>query len=1663
MTSESEDSIAVSTEMGTYFTTLQKEIDVCYTIAETARQKGFDPTYNVEIPQAKDLAARVEELVGPKNIAPKIREVTKKIGNRELVSLEIARYIANGENYSFPSIDKALDQAVRTGLAILTEGVLVAPLEGIADVKLGENNDGSKYVDLYFSGPIRSAGGTGQAMSVLIADVVRRDLGIKRYQPTKGEIERYKEEIPLYKRAQHLQYTPNVDEIDQIVSKCPICINGEGTEQEEVTGYRDLPRVESNRLRGGACLVIAEGLCLKAPKLMKHVTKLKLEGWDFLDHFVNKKKENNNETEEQQKEGKTSIPDIPPAYKYIGEVIAGRPVFGHPSRVGGFRLRYGRARTAGLASTAISPAAMTLSDEFIAIGTQMKMERPGKATIGTPCDELDGPIVLKHNGDLIQINNPEEIDFTSVKQIVDFGEILIPFGEFLENNAILPDASYSFEWWIQDLQKQLNLLPEKNTLEQIKKADEQTKKHIGKDLQKPINLIHPSFEDALQLSIIYKIPLHPDHNYFWHDITIEDVQKLAKYVKEQGTINEQKKLILPKEKEIKEILLKIGVLHTQKNNALTTILPAKSLLHCLGLTFTQESIIETDRINQIPSANNEQNLSTVQYVSALAGIRIQPRAPFRIGTRMGRPEKAAERKMRPPPHVLFPLGNYGTNQRLFNKAAEKGDIEVEAGKRICTQCEKNTYKIICDCGGHTEPIENRIEIFTININEELKHAKKHLKIRTIPEAIKGVQGTISKHKTPEPVEKGILRAKHGVSVFKDGTIRFDMTDAPLTHFKPKELHVSIDQLKELGYTHDIEGKPLENYDQICELKVQDVVIATSCAEYFMKVAHFVDDLLLKYYRLEKFYNVRKIEDLTGHLVIGLAPHTSAGSLARIIGFTDAKVCFSHPFYHAAKRRNCYIGSQRVYLYDDKKKEFITSEIGPLVEEQLESGIVKQIDSYGTLKCNVDNSTKLFAYTLDRESGKLVKKKVTCFIKGKTNSWVRIKTSTNREIKVTPDHNIATISNNEIKIKKAREIKKGDKVPLATHIPYETSIHKINLVRSLHNLPDDLLINIKLRMARPFFKKIVKEIGRDRVIDICDISGNLKISLSKWYNSVPLLHFLKICENTHISLDDLPVTARLGFRRDHVNLPIYVSDIDSLFWILGMYCAEGWGRSNKTAHQISFRICDDKLRTNVISKMNDLFSLRPYIRDTKIVYSSKLLYTFFTKVWGAGLKAYSKKVPNIIYSGDRVAIQQFISAFFDGDGSISLNPDRVAFYSVSQTLLEGIANLLLREDIFARFLKTKKRLPGKKVMDRYKELGKKPVKHVLFHLVLTGEDKYKFSKFVKPVSEKKHERSIKMTSSEPPSARRLIKYEMEYYPAISYSNYTFDFITEIENISVINDSTYCLDVEGERLADKAIYWHNQLIQIRCDGDEDGLMLLMDALLNFSHEYIPDKRGGKMDLPLILTTRLDPSEVDKEAHNVDCLYRYPLDFYEATIRHEHPKNWEDKMDVVGSRLKTPLQYEQFGFTHDTSDISAGPTVSRYKTLNTMMDKMNAQLNLAAKIRAVDEADVAYKVIERHFLPDILGNLKAFSKQSVRCVTCNITYRRIPLSGRCRKCDGKLSLTVHEKSVKKYLEISKEIADRYHIPSYARQRITLVEKNIDSLFMSDKVRKTKLTDFL
>jgi DNA polymerase II large subunit len=252
-----------------------------------------------------------------------------------------------------------------------------------------------------------------------------------------------------------------------------------------------------------------------------------------------------------------------------------------------------------------------------------------------------------------------------------------------------------------------------------------------------------------------------------------------------------------------------------------------------------------------------------------------------------------------------------------------------------------------------------------------------------------------------------------------------------------------------------------------------------------------------------------------------------------------------------------------------------------------------------------------------------------------------------------------------------------------------------------------------------------------------------------------------------------------------------------------------------------------------------------------------------------------------------------------------------------------------------------------------------------------------------------------------------------------------------------------------------------------------MLLLDGLINFSRSYIPEKRGGLMDAPLVLSMRIDPNEIDKEAQNIDCLSQYPLEFYEASACFKWPKDLEKTMDTVGGRIGSPRQYEGIMFTHDTNDISEGPTISAYKTLGTMEDKMTAQLELGLRIRAVDEGDVAARVIETHFLPDLMGNLKSFSRQEIRCTKCSKKYRRIPLTGKCinvvkspsgsQRCNNNLTMTVTEGAIRKYLGITKQITKKYNVNPYVTQRVLMTEIAIDSLFESPKVKKMSLDDFM
>ncbi|EQD34182.1 protein containing DNA polymerase II large subunit DP2, partial [mine drainage metagenome] len=66
---------------------------------------------------------------------------------------------------------------------------------------------------------------------------------------------------------------------------------------------------------------------------------------------------------------------------------------------------------------------MVILGGFIAIGSQIKVELPGKAAAITPCDSIDGPMVLLDDGRHIRISSIEDAEkvLGHIIQITDVG------------------------------------------------------------------------------------------------------------------------------------------------------------------------------------------------------------------------------------------------------------------------------------------------------------------------------------------------------------------------------------------------------------------------------------------------------------------------------------------------------------------------------------------------------------------------------------------------------------------------------------------------------------------------------------------------------------------------------------------------------------------------------------------------------------------------------------------------------------------------------------------------------------------------------------------------------------------------------------------------------------------------------------------------------------------------------------------------------------------------------------------------------------------------------------------------------------------------------------------------------------------------------------------
>ena len=642
-----------------YYNDISKKTFDIFEKAASAKSTLVDSSAIVEPKIAFDLADRVAKMHDI-DIAESLRELLKTNG-KELSALILSKEIAVGKHLaSTLTLEQRLDLAVRVGLAIVTEGVTIAPLQGISKVRIKKNKDGSEYLSVSIAGPMRSAGGTESAVTMLIADHVRKAAGLSKYQANSFDDEtgRFVEELRVYEREAQGSFQFHVldDDVTTVILNLPVELDGVDTDPYEVVNHRNMERIDTDRVRGGALRVLNDGLIGRAKKLLKRIELYNLDGWEWLNDLKGA-------IQTGEKEDASA--------KRMREVITGRSVLSMPNKIGGFRLRYGRGCNTGFASVGIHPVIAEILDHTITVGTQIKLDYPSKGATIAFVDSIDTPTVLLKNGCVVKISDTEHgIKIKNqIKKILHLGDILISYGDFLENNAQLVPTGYVEEIWLEELKEKLSKYEPKNNENSLTKFLSKT----------------PNFDEAITLSLDFLIPLHPKFLYFWDFITNNELKEILhpSQIKEDS-------IYYPK--NTKNILEKLGVPHELSDDLILLKEPEAKIFY--NLLFRKQIVIDESK-------------SPIEIISKTSGIILKPKFSTSIGVRIGRPEKAAPRQMKPPVHTLFPIGDKGGPTRDLLKASHSEKFYSNISNRSCKKCNELSIGILCSkCKTKTELIYN---------------------------------------------------------------------------------------------------------------------------------------------------------------------------------------------------------------------------------------------------------------------------------------------------------------------------------------------------------------------------------------------------------------------------------------------------------------------------------------------------------------------------------------------------------------------------------------------------------------------------------------------------------------------------------------------------------------------------------------------------------------------------------------------------------------------------------------------------------------------------------------------------------------------------------------------------------------------------------------------
>ena len=138
-------------------------------------------------------------------------------------------------------------------------------------------------------------------------------------------------------------------------------------------------------------------------------------------------------------------------------------------------------------------------------------------------------------------------------------------------------------------------------------------------------------------------------------------------------------------------------------------------------------------------------------------------------------------------------------------------------------------------------------------------------------------------------------------------------------------------------------------------------------------------------------------------------------------------------------------------------------------------------------------------------------------------------------------------------------------------------------------------------------------------------------------------------------------------------PRFIDINESLARFLGFYVSEGSARKTKYTSDIFLAARVKKMQIMMEESIKNGLKLKIRKNWRGIAIDSQIAYHLIKSVFKAGIGAYNKEVPEIIFTSSSKIKWEFLRAYFLGDGHS--NGERIVFTTVSRKLVIGLVLLL----------------------------------------------------------------------------------------------------------------------------------------------------------------------------------------------------------------------------------------------------------------------------------------------------------------------------------------------------------------------------------------------------